>query len=222
MAKPEGSGPFPAIVIMPGCTGLTTYIKEDLPQLLVSWGYVALVVDSLTTRKVEPNCLKDSASVDRMADAYGGLFYLAGLSFVNRNRVGVLGVGIGGRVPLVLAETQTDAAISNPGKLTFKAGVAYYPTCTVSKEEPTFPLLIMIGRKDQSTHAWTCEELVANRASNTVPTELTVYPEAHHGFIERDWSTPHEAYGARYEFNEKAAEDSLRRAQEFLARNVEG
>src|SRR5689334_7693029 len=87
LAKPEGSGPFPAVVILPGCAGLTPYVKEGLPQQLASWGYVALVVDSWTTRRIEPNCMNDAGSEDRVADSYGGLFYLATLPFADRTRV---------------------------------------------------------------------------------------------------------------------------------------
>jgi len=222
LARPEGKGPFPALVVMPGCAGLSAYVKEALPRLLASWGYVALVVDSLTTRKVEPDCVKESASVDRVADAYGGLYYLAGLPFVDRSRVGIFGVSIGGKVALVLANTQTDATVFNPEKLTFKAGVAYYPTCTVSNEMATFPLLIMIGRDDRLVNVRACENLAAQRAGNNIATRLTIYPGAHHGFIERDWSPGRETFGARFEYNGEAAEDSLRQAREFLARNLKG
>ena len=99
LAKPQGRGPFPAVVVMHGC-GPTPYVLETLPPLLASWGYVALSVDSLTTRKVEPNCTKDASSVDRASNSYGGLYYLASLPLVDRNRVGVLGISTGGDVVL--------------------------------------------------------------------------------------------------------------------------
>jgi dienelactone hydrolase len=215
LAKPEGNGPFPGVVVMPGCAGLTSFVKETLPGILALWGYAALVVDSLATRKVEPNCVKDHASVDRLSDAYGGLFYLAGLPFMDRNRIGVLGVSIGGRTALVLADPSFEGTVANPGKLTFKAGVAYYPTCTVSNQAPRFPLLVMVGRSDRD-----CEPLVARRAGNPVPTDLVVYPDADHGFLERDWGSGQDAFGARFQYDEGSAEDSLKRTREFLARNL--
>jgi dienelactone hydrolase len=222
LAKPQGTGPFPAVVVMAGCAGQTLYVRETLPELLKSWGYVALAVDSLATRNVKPDCVKDHASVDRLADAYGGLFYLAGLPYVDRDHVAVMGVSIGGKIAMVLADRDFEGTVANPDKLMFKAGVALYPTCTVSNEEPRFPILIMIGQMDRMTHVSDCEALAARRAGNAIPTELVVYPGTHHGFVERDWSGGREAYGARFEYNEEAAEDALRRTRRFLANNLGG
>lgn len=56
----------------------------------------------------------------------------------------------------------------------------------------------------------------------TPPTELTVYPDVHHGFLERDWSTAKDVFGPRFEYNETAAEDSLRRTRDFLERYLMG
>lgn len=178
-----------------------------LPQLLASWGYVALAVDSLTTRKVEQPC--SSAAVDQFADAYGGLFYLARLPFVDRSRVAVLGIADGGRVALTLAEVEGSDMVVNPEKLTFKAGIAYYPECGHTGDKVTFPVLIMIGRDDRWARAKSCEDLMTRRAGDSAPTDLMVYPDTGSGFVERD-----------YMYNAKPAEDSLRRAREFLARNL--
>jgi dienelactone hydrolase len=213
LAKPEGSGPFPAIVVLPGCAGPTAYVRNTLPPLLASWGFVALFVDSFSTRNVEPNCVKEHASVDRLSDAYGGLFYLARLPFVDRNRVGVVGVSMGGKTALFLTDPQTDGTVANPEKLTFKAGVAFYPPCNLWHETATFPVLLMIGQQDRST----CDRLAARPAGAT---ELVVYPDAHHGFVETDWSTAQQVSGVRYEYDEKAAEDALVRAREFLSKNL--
>lgn len=46
LTKPKGDGPFPAIVLLHGCRGITAYL-EPWVERLVKWGYVALQVDSL-------------------------------------------------------------------------------------------------------------------------------------------------------------------------------
>ena len=212
LAKPEGNGPFPAVLVLPRCDGFTPYVRERLPQLLTSWGYIALAVDSLTTRKVEQPC--SNAAVDHFADAYGGLFYLAGLPFVDRSRIAVLGIANGGRVALTLADAQASEMVVNPEKLTFKAGIAYYPECGHTSGKVMFPVLIMIGRDDQWARAKSCEDMMTRRAGDGAPMNLTVYPDSRHSFAEPDHMAP--------SYNEKAAEDSLRRAREFLARNVKG
>jgi dienelactone hydrolase len=56
--------------------------------------------------------------------------------------------------------------------------------------------------------------MVTRQAGDGALMNLTVYPDARHSFAEPDHMAP--------SYNEKAAEDSLRRAREFLARNVKG
>jgi dienelactone hydrolase len=219
LAKPEGDGPFPAVVVLPRCDGITPFVQETLPQLLVSWGYVALAVDSLTTRKIERPC---DTPVDRSADAYGGLFYLAGLPFVDRHRVGLLGIGNGGRIALTMGEAQEGEMIVNPDKLTFKAAVAYYPQCGNTGEKVSFPVLIMIGRDDQLARAQSCEDLLARRASDSAPTDVIVYPGVHNGFVESD-RVAGMIFGIAWgEYNQKAAEESLNKARDFLGRHLGG
>lgn len=45
LAKPEGSGPFPAVVLLHTCGGVQPHVLVDWPAYLVSIGYVALTVD---------------------------------------------------------------------------------------------------------------------------------------------------------------------------------
>ena len=86
LLKPDGSGPFPAIVIMHDCSGLGPR-SSGAPQRwateLLMQGYVVLMPDSFTTRghahgvctdpfpsRVEVNPFR------RIRDAYAALFYL--------------------------------------------------------------------------------------------------------------------------------------------------
>jgi dienelactone hydrolase len=43
---PPGAGPFPAVVILHGCDGVSPHYREWARQLR-AWGYVAILVDSL-------------------------------------------------------------------------------------------------------------------------------------------------------------------------------
>ncbi|WP_165820404.1 dienelactone hydrolase family protein [Microvirga sp. KLBC 81] len=110
----------------------------------------------------------------------------------------------------------------NPENLTFKAGVAYYSCCATFSGKIMFPLLIMIRQNDQWHLAQACEELAAGHTNESAATDLVVYRDAHHGVVEPDWSAAQSVLGFRLEHNEKTAQDSLRRAQEFLARNLGG
>lgn len=55
LARPQGSGPFPAVVVLHGCGGF----HEDMlawADRLRRWGYVALAVDSFGPRGIETAC----------------------------------------------------------------------------------------------------------------------------------------------------------------------
>ena len=45
LAKPEGAGPFPAVIALHGCGGMPDMTKRKLVDELVGWGYVVLLVD---------------------------------------------------------------------------------------------------------------------------------------------------------------------------------
>ena len=50
LSKPEGAGPFPAVVSMHGCGGLSHSLRITEARDLNALGYVSLVVDSFATR----------------------------------------------------------------------------------------------------------------------------------------------------------------------------
>ncbi len=50
LARPDGAGPFPAVVGLHGCAGMHDTTKQKLTDELVARGYVVLLVDSYATR----------------------------------------------------------------------------------------------------------------------------------------------------------------------------
>src|SRR6476620_10365599 len=50
LAKPDGAGPFPAVVGLHGCDGMHEAARPRLADALVASGYVTLLVDSFATR----------------------------------------------------------------------------------------------------------------------------------------------------------------------------
>ena len=227
LAKPKGNGPFPAIVVLPDCIGLTPFLRETLTARLAAWGYVALVIDSWTSRNAQAGCLlngQEPPGVDRIADAYGGLFYLAGLPFVQRDRVGLLGFATGGVFVLTLAEPQTQSSVVNAENLGFKAGLAYYSPCAAlgQTQKTAFPLLILIGRDDQRTRVQSCEEAARPASAEGNPIEVHVYPGVKHGFADPYWGATGEILGFPAAYDPNAAEDALTRTREFLDRTIKG
>jgi hypothetical protein len=73
LSKPDGSGPFPAVVYLHGCSGLSKNTRTRMTELLTGWGYVSLVVDSFATRGIKQTC--DQLMPARQGDALGALNY---------------------------------------------------------------------------------------------------------------------------------------------------
>jgi dienelactone hydrolase len=96
LAKPEGAGPFPAVVGLHGCAGMSERTKRKLVGELVGWGYVVLLPDSLGTRGIDHDCFKGMLAIARISDALGSLAYLAGQTFVDPQRVAAVGFSKGG------------------------------------------------------------------------------------------------------------------------------
>src|SRR6266571_1744005 len=106
LAKPDGAGPFPAVIVLHGCAGMHDTTKQKLVDELVAWGYVILLVDSYATRRIDHACISGAFAMffKRRPDAYGALVFLAGQTFVDPHRVAAVGFSAGAWVTLSVAE----------------------------------------------------------------------------------------------------------------------
>ncbi|MET0567794.1 MAG: dienelactone hydrolase family protein [Hyphomicrobiaceae bacterium] len=73
LAKPDGAGPFPAVIGLHGCAGMHEATKQKLTDGLVARGYVVLLVDSYATRGIDHACTSAAFAtfLRRRPDAYG-------------------------------------------------------------------------------------------------------------------------------------------------------
>ncbi|MGH7044095.1 MAG: dienelactone hydrolase family protein, partial [Acetobacteraceae bacterium] len=143
---------------------------------LRSWGYVALVLDSLGHANT---CRRPGGATAETLDAYAGLEYLAGLHEVDRRRIAVLGFSMGGVAALEIVETGLMAQLWPDH---FRAAVAYYPQCQYAAGVMTVPTLILIGDRDDWASAPACRAMLARRAGKGAPVTVVVYPGATHAF----------------------------------------
>jgi len=139
-----------------------------MAELITSWGYVSLVVDSFTTRGIKESCDHLMLMPSRQADALGALLYLSKLGFVDPKRVAVVGSSQGGIVALQLASTHAVNLFAISDELKFKAAVAYYPLCGVATQQLSIPTIILIGELDDWTPSKNCEQWMALRAGKGV------------------------------------------------------
>lgn len=201
--RPEGPGPFPAIVMLHDCSGLGPH-SSGAPRRwareLVAEGYVVLLPDSFSTRGFPDGvCIDPSPErrdVDpwhRVRDAYEALRYARTLPYVDGRHVGVMGGSHGGSSTLATVAAPQEAYVSadNPG---FAAALALYPGCNArygewnpradpaTRYRPLAPLAILVGQKDDWTPAAPCERLAQRSQDSGYPVTIKVYPGAQHGF----------------------------------------
>ena len=178
LSKPDGPGPFPAVVVLHDCGGISRK-DQDWAKRLVSWGYVAILPDSFGSRGLGNLCT-DVNRVDaqqRVQDVIGTAEYLATLPYVQKGRIAVLGFSHGGWT--IMKGVQENAYWSSYG---IKGAVAYYPYCTAPQDNNVaIPLRILIGEKDDWTTAQRCRDVISGAKKPSL-IQATYYPDAYHSF----------------------------------------
>ena len=242
--RPEGAGPFPAVVILHDCSGLgprSSGAPGRWAGELVRAGYVVIMPDSFSTRGFASGVCTDPSSrrsevgpVRRLRDAYAALAHARTLSYVDNRRVGLMGGSHGGTSTLVsMRAPQNDReALAPERRAGFAAGIALYPACPTqlldrgSAYRPIAPLLILTGEKDDWTPAAPCQQLTERGQAAGLPMSIKVYPGAHHAFDNhspvryvpnRVNANSPSGYGATTGGDSRAWADSIREVLAFFA-----
>ena len=177
LTKPSGDGPYPAVVIVHGCTGVPDDVKTGgakgfWPEQLERAGYAVLLVDSFTSRNVHDACTAGGPS--RVADAYGALAFLARQPFVDRKRVALLGLASGGAAALSVVEKRDAELFEGENEQAFKAAIAVAPFCSTDGHALVLTLIV-VGELDTRPVA-ACRRLMARRTGAGSTITLIVYP----------------------------------------------
>ena len=204
LLKPDGPGPFPAIVIMHDCSGLaprSSGAPDRWAKEFVQRGYIVIIPDSFTTRGypagvcTDPSPNRAEVSPFRRArDAYAALDYVRTLRDVDGSRVGLIGGSHGGTTTLasMVAPESNKDLLTREKRGGFAAAVALYPGCAIrlgrwhadlsGVYQPLAPLLILIGENDDWTPAEPCQKVAEAAQKAGYPVTIKIYPGAHHGF----------------------------------------
>lgn len=244
--RPEGKGPFPAVVLMHGCGGLYSRSTGQISSKMRFWaeflrerGYVALLVDSFRPRNLEEICTqykRPNSAKTRSYDAYGGLIYLQRMAIVEPRHVALMGWSNGSRAALsAMARDGRYRPVQLP-EGGFRAAIAFYPQCRVkytdiSVYQPYAPLLILTGELDDWTPAQHCVALTQAAQAAGADMHIIVYPDAHHSFDSpnsrvryrpevRNRNKPGGCCGATIGTNPEARDDARRQVARFLARHL--
>lgn len=225
MARPPGTGPFPAVVLLHGCGGFHSSMMAWADRLS-RYGYATLAVDSFGRRGIDEQC--SGGFPEQITDGYAALRLLSAKPFVRASHVAVMGFSQGGLS--VLTALETPAAQRSAEK--FRAGIALYPICQYASGLMTAPVLVVIGGADTWTPAASCEAMAAGRTELGAPRgpgdrssiELAILPGAYHNFDVQDLAlSPGRgitAYGHRVEYNEDAHRESVVKVRDFLQRTI--
>lgn len=216
VSKPPGTGPFPAVIILHGCTGVREH-HEIWAERVNDWGFVSLIVESFPPRNVANKCASPNRGLgsfnDRVADTYGAVLHLQSLSYVDPDRIGLIGFSHGGGTTLRVMSASTPGRFAIGPEVRIVAAVAYYPYC--EPLSPFYaPLLIIGGADDDWTPTERCISMLSGSRAGDEKTRINVYPDATHAFDVKGLDTSYQ--GHRLVYNPTAAMDSFRRVEEFL------
>jgi dienelactone hydrolase len=217
LRRPDGAGPFPAVVLLHGCGGNWRGVDTRWGSRFVGWGYVALSVDSYGPRGIKSVCgFFDSGDPpDHMWDAYGALNFLVTQPFVAPGHVAVMGASGGATMALMDAEQNSGRGFPYQ----FRAAVALYPNCRVIHWRMTVPTLILIGELDNLTPAQPCQDLTQGypNGSKDKNIRLVVFPGAYHAFDNTSFPRRTAFLGQYWlEYNADATKRSVAEIREFL------
>ena len=213
--EPTGAGPFPAVVILNGCAGVDTdagIVRRVNADYLVR-GIATLVLDSLTPRGITSVCGQPApdrkATMDyRVKDAYAAVSWLSTRPEIDSKRIFFQAYSNGAQAAISATDAQNSVTATHKQKV---AGViAFYPYCYSPSIKFSVPTIILSGQLDDLTPPKLCEGI---RDKTNV--EITVYPNAYHGFADPDLDAA--LLGHRVKYDEAAANDAQRRARAFIA-----
>jgi dienelactone hydrolase len=219
LQKPDGDGPFPAVVMLHGCSGLKSFKKDyDIwAKRLASWGYASLQVDSFGPRG-NPDVCGDPVLISarlRKQDAHDAKSYLSGLPFVNPNQIAIIGWSHGGWT--VLHAIRKLTYIKKKRGDPFRLAIAFYPYCDIPLLGLNSPLLILSGELDDWCPPQKCQFRMPP-GKTTPEVILKVYPQVHHGFDREGVDI--QSGGKTLLYNAAAANDAIEQVRIFFTKHL--
>ena len=206
LAKPEGAGPHPAVLLIHEFFGLNGDIVAKA-DILAREGYTVLAVDAYggKTTKQLPRALlfvttTPQERISRNVDA--GYAYLAGLDGVDPGRIGAAGFCFGGTQVMQLGTRNPDLAAA---AIFYGSGPIQDPA-ELGVLGQNGPVLGIFGEQDQSIPVSQVNGFKLAMDARGINNQVTIYPGVGHAFVHADNIT---APGA--------AQDAWRELLDFLA-----
>lgn len=243
MFKPEGPGPFPGLVILPVCSGHAGWYNAfDWAKAALQRNYAVLVVDPLTPRGAGvENCHPpQKVNLTRFRkDGFDAGEHLRKQPFVDRNRIGLLGLSLGAMAGLSASGEDFARADGRPA---FSAIVAIYPICFLSNfRSPSLnrvidvrfipakvvvPLQVQMGALDTEAPPSDCVPVLQAQKDRGAPIDFIVHKNATHNWDaaalgkETFRKTGLVGQAIMYRYNPEVTVKSFKLALDFLDRHV--
>ena len=207
LVKPEGPGPFPAVVVIHENRGLNPYI-EDVARRAAVDGFLALAPDGLYPVGGYPGNDDDGKALQRsldrgqlMTDLLNSAQYVKAHP-LSTGKLGAVGFCFGGGAVNHLAVQMGEG---------LNAGVPFYGAAAKSEDVPKIKaaLLVQYAEDDARVNAMRPAFEAALKA-NGVQHEMQTYPDTRHGF--HNYSTPR--------YNEAAAKLAWSRTIAFFKEHL--
>ena len=206
VARPEGDGPFPGVVIIHEAFGLNENMK-DITRRFADQEYVALAVDLFAGRnraicmfRFMSGWLFNSLNNGSIHNLKAALTFLSEQPSVDESRLGAVGFCLGGMFAVCWACTDDR----------LKAIAPYYATNPrpLKAVARLCPVVGSYPDKDITTSAGQKLDVELDRYH--VPHDIKIYPGAKHSFFNDTLSS----------YNEAAAQDSWERVLAFFEEHI--
>ena len=206
LAKPEGAGPFPGVIVIHEIFGLNDNIREIARQF-AEQGYAALGVDLFSNRnrmvcmmQIVHGMLIRPLNNSMLADLKSAISVLQKQPNVDANRIGAVGFCMGGAYALQLA-------ITDKG---MKAASVFYGANPKPLEAvaEACPIIGSYPDKDFTTKA--AQELEVSLTKYNVPHDIKIYDNTQHSFYNRQ----------RTPFEVDASKDAWQRMLSFFEKHL--
>ena len=230
---PQGDGPFPVIIAMPGCSGVSlngpetdagrpgmeddVLFRKHYPYMakkLQNEGYLVFLMDYLSAENVINTCGGEIPH-ERVAEyVNAAIGYIKTLPEADVSRIHIVGWSYGGVGVLKwLSNLETDP-------IGVQSVITIYPGCGgYYSWKSSIPVLMLLGEADDIAPYKQCIDLV-NSLPEQTNVKIKTYPNARHGF---DMPEGPEllpiGHGMTVGRNEQAGKDAWQEMLSFLGKH---
>lgn len=217
LEKPDGNGPFPAVMLVPGCSGFQSASWkahfDRVARKIKEAGFAVLRVDYHAAGQVS-TCEVIMNPDEVATDVATAAKYLRDQSFIKPDAINMIAWSYG-------AGAAFNALDGSDGRepAQFAAVVAYYPIVGMIRPwEKVVPALVLCGEQDVTAH---CERLdpLLPLLPGGKQVKVVSYPETSHGFDNSDLPAKTTTMsGNPMGYNAAIAPSAWSEAEKFLRR----